>query len=223
MTALDNLSPIVIFQTIIRVIVLNTLFLITNLPSVIIIFLSGLDSLGAPSPVLMLSSLTLGPSLIALFKSFYHMLNQTDASVYRIFCRTYLGSFSKELYPFILIQLLLFTLSYSSLAFELVPMLSLLAPFYFILTYLGIMMLLFLSQELALFKNTFHQTLKNSFILIITRPLITILTVIYGLFSLLILNEFPASLLLFTFSLFSFLFVSFSFQDCRNRIKAVQN
>lgn len=223
MTALDNLSPIVIFQTVIRVIVLNLLFLITNLPLVIIIFLSGLKSLETPSLVLMLSSLTLGPSLIALFKSFYHMLNQTDASVYRIFSRTYLGSFSKELYPFILIQLLLFALSYSSLAFELVPILRLLSPLYFILTYLGIMMLLFLSQELALFKNTFQQTLKNSFILIVTRPLITLLTVMYGLFSLLILNEFPASLLLFTFSLFSFLFVSFSFQDCRNRIEAVQN
>ncbi|MGY3748810.1 hypothetical protein [Vagococcus acidifermentans] len=213
-----HVNPIFLTQTVIRIIVLNVLFIGSNLPLVAAALLFGPSTLAESSFLFFILSLTLGPSLIALFRSSFKAIELPDAGCYRVFFTTYIQSFSKEMLPLMFIQLVLFFLSFFNLAMSLFPVLSLLAPVYLFSKLVLMLLFPILSLEIALFQNTFQTNIKNALIILFKKPLLPLFTVIYAVFVLLLVNEFPASLLLFVFSLFTFLFTSFSFNDLQHRI-----
>ncbi|MBP1039668.1 DUF624 domain-containing protein [Vagococcus sp. BWB3-3] len=207
-----------IFQLLIRLILLNGLFLGSNLPLLITFLIFGIDQSQQSPWLFFAASFTLGPALIALFRSSFAVIARQDVRIYRLYLGTYRHSFSKELLPIYLIQLLLFLLSFDRVIYPLIPGLSLLAPVYFLLRLGCLLILPFMALELALFKNPLKAVIKNSLILFFTKPLLHALTIFYVIFSLLIFNEMPASLVLFTFSLYPYLFISFDYSALTDRI-----
>lgn len=213
-----KLSVFSILELLVQIIILNILFLAANLPLVVVTFVIGLKDILQYPLLLLICSIPLGPSLIALFRSTFSSVADKSFSIYKNFYYSYKSSFSKDIVPFLLIQVLLFLLSFDKTAYTIFPILAIFSPVYFILRFICLMALPFLSLELALFSNSIKNTLKNVIILIFTKPFLTIFTILYILFVLILINELPVSLLFFTFSLFAFLFVSFDFNQVVERI-----
>lgn len=214
-----KLNVFYILEQLVQIIILNVLFLAANFPLVAVVFIIGLKDIFQYPLLLLICSIPLGPSLIALFRSTFDSIADKDFSIYKKFFYSYKASFSKEIVPFLLIQGLLFLLSFDKTIYAIFPILTVVSPIYFILRFICLMALPFLSLELALFSNSIKDVLKNVIILIFTKPFLTILTIFYILFMLILINDFPVSLLFFIFSLFAFLFVSFDFNQVVERIK----
>lgn len=212
-----NQHPIFsVVDNIIKLITLNLLFILGNLPLTIYIFLTGANSLISSPALTLLFSLSVGPSLIALFRCSFDYLNHRFS--YKRFFTSYIASYSKDSLPLFLIQITLLFLSFTNFLYSILPIFSILAPIYFILKFSLFMLFPFVALEIALFHNSTSNILKNAFILFSTHPRMLLVTLGYFLFTLLIVNELPVSLLFFTFSLYAYLFTSFSFNTTNKRI-----
>ncbi|KAF1298640.1 hypothetical protein BAU15_10970 [Enterococcus sp. JM4C] len=207
-----------ITQLFIRLILLNVLFLLFISPLVLFVSLIGIAQIDHYPFLLFLVSLTVPAAAVALFRSMFTLIDQPDEAIYKLFFRSYKQAFTKEISPLLMIHLLLFLLSFDGLLYSVFPSLTLLSPLYFILRFISLTLYPIYCLEIALFKNPVPVIAKNGLILFFSKPFLILLTVLYFLFALLILSELPAALLLFTFSLFCYLYISFDYISLTDRI-----
>lgn len=205
-------------QLIIRLILLNVIFLLASLPVVCLLLFAGIERIHSYSLLFFLFSLPVAPASVALFRCTFSLIDTPEESVYKLFLHSYKQAYSKELIPLFFIHSLFFLLSFDTMIYALFPKLSLLSPFYFIIRFVGMGLYPIFCMEICLFKNPIRAVVQNGFILYFSKPLLILLTIGYFLFMLLMLNELPASLLFFSFSLFAYLYSSFNYSALTDRI-----
>ncbi|MGM0124091.1 hypothetical protein IGI37_001465 [Enterococcus sp. AZ194] len=207
-----------ITQLIVRLLLLNVLFILMSSPLFYLLLTIGIKQINHYPFLFFLASLFLLPSAIALFRCTFSVIDTPDEAVYRLFFRSYKQAFSKEMIPLLFIHLFLFLISFDSIIYSFFPSLSLLSPIYFILRFFCLSIYPVYCLEIALFSNPVRVHFKNGLILFFSQPLLILLTIGYGLFTLLIISELPVALLLFVFSLFCYLYISFNYGALTDRI-----
>lgn len=208
-----------IFNFITKIIYLNLLFITTELPFLIVVWVVGIAKILHYPFFVLLGFVCLPPALIALTKIIYEWVKNDKLVSAKRFYKFYIHSFSKDNFVIYLILLIPIGLYLNEFIVKNIPIFSFLVPLYYLLTILSYLMLPFAIVEVTFFNLSFFNRLKNILIETIVHPGIIAMNMIYGVFILLIVSEFPASILLWSVSLYVYLFVMFFGENLEKRIE----
>lgn len=186
---------------------LNIFFLIFNLPLVLFFLFIGLDGIFTYLPLFLLASLPLMPSITVLFYCMGKLIREKDLDLFQDVCKGLKLNFKQSLLiwagELILILILVsnirfFTLSKFNLFFTCIfialsILLLAITPYIFIL--------------ISRFSIKSYDLIKNSLILAITRPMLSITNILILLACFILFEITPGTTVLFIGSIFSFLIV----------------
>lgn len=216
-----NLTLYHIFVFITSMVFLNLLFLIPNLPIVIISIMAGIKNVFHYPIFILLFLITLPPAAIALFRTSFDWVINKNLS-FKSFFKIFKSSFSIDSLPLYFLTLMPCSLFFQRIIIRSFPMFKIIAPVYYLIAFICGCMFPFACLEIALFKVSPVKQMKNILIETAIHPGLSIITILYCVFSLLLVGSFPASILIFIFSLYAYVFTSFYSSNLQERIEVAR-
>ena len=186
---------------------LNIFFLIFNLPLVLFFLFIGLEGIFTYLPLFLLALLPLMPSLTVLFYCMGKLIREKDLDLFHDICKGLKLNFKQSLLiwsgELILILILVsnirfftlykFNLFFTCIFIALSILLVVITPYIFVL--------------ISRFSIRSYDLIKNSLILAITKPILSITNILIILACFVLFEITPGTAVLFVSSIFSFLIV----------------
>lgn len=211
-----------IFTFVTSIVFLNLLFLIPNLPIVVIAIIVGVKNIFHYPLFIILFFITLSPSAIALFKTTFNWIINKNFSYKYFFC-SFIHGFSFDSLPLYFLTVIPSSLLFQRMIIKNFPLFGVIIPIYYLIAIICGCMFPFACLEISLFKVPLIQQVKNILIETVVHPGLSMITALYVVFSLLIIGSFPASLLIFIFSLYAYVFTAFYSGNLQDRIELARS
>lgn len=184
---------------------LNTFFLIFNLPLILFFIFIGLEGIFTYLPLFLLTLLPLMPSLTVLFYCMGKLIREKDLDLFHDICKGLKLNFKQSL----LIwsgELILILILVSNIRFFTLYKFNLFLTCIFIaLSILLLIITPYIFVLISRFSIKSYDLIKNSLILAVTRPILSITNILIILACFVLFEITPGTTVLFVSSIFSFL------------------
>lgn len=203
----ENLNTI--FNYIFWFFVGNIYFLICNIPFIVYLLLFSFKSFQSSIVLLFMALLPLGPSITALLYVMGKLIRYKDISITKDFFSSYKNNFATSITTAFIYEILIFMLFFNITFFKATSYGSLLMPFFYISLLVIFCCITYSYTLIARFHISTINVLKNSLILCISNPLITLGNMIIFLFALAFIEIKASYAFLFLSSIVCFLLMFF--------------
>lgn len=188
---------------------LNLLFILFNLPLVLFFVFIGISNIFVYLPLFLLCSIPIGSSLTALLYCMGKLIRTKDLNILKDFARGIKLNFKQSTFLWCFELILIFIL-YSNIKFFSTSMYNLLLTCLFASLLIFILLITpYIYLLISRFSMKTIDIIKGSFVLVFTRPLLTIFNMLILLFVLILFEISPGTVVLFFSSITTFL-ISFA-------------
>ncbi|MBU3133809.1 DUF624 domain-containing protein [Clostridium gasigenes] len=194
-----------IFNYIFWFFLLNLFFMILNIPSVSFFLFLGISNISSYFPLFLICLIPIGPSLTSLLYCTGKLIRNKDLNIINDFIKGLKLNFKQATFLWCFELIVVFIL-YSNIKFFSTSKYSLVSTCLFAsLSIILLLMTPYIYILISRFTMTNMSIVKSSLILVFTRPIITISNIVIIIFSLILFEMTPGTIILFISSIFAFL------------------
>lgn len=191
------------FNYVFYFLVLNLVFLFFNIPLLAFIFLVGISKIGTYLPLFLIALIPFGPSITMLLYCTGKLIRNKDLDLIADIKLGFKLNFKQSIIIWIIELAIIFILNINIRFFSKYSVL--LSGIFLLISLLLLLISPYIYVLISRFSMNIKDILKNSFILIFTRPLITIANVFSIIFTLILFEISPGTTFLFIGSVLAFL------------------